>query len=79
MDCNMVHYQLQLSTYAWMIQQLNPNFNIKMLMIIHYDHDGNENHYELEYIKDDVERMLKHYKKSLIIQEQKDKNKRIEF
>ena len=38
MDCNKMHYTLQLSTYAWMVEKLNPNFNIKKLLLIHYDH-----------------------------------------
>ena len=33
MDCTKVHYALQLSTYAWMLQQVNPAFNIKQLNI----------------------------------------------
>lgn len=32
-DCNGQHYTLQLSTYAWMVQQLNPNYNIESLII----------------------------------------------
>lgn len=61
-DCNFMHYSLQLSTYAWMIQQVNPEFNIKLLMLIHYDHDGGCTTYECEYLKEDVERMLKYHK-----------------
>jgi hypothetical protein len=64
-DCNFWHYTLQLSTYAWMIQKINPEFNIKLLMLIHYDHDDNCETYECEYIKNDVERMLAYYKKQL--------------
>jgi hypothetical protein len=40
-DCNYYHYTLQLSTYAWMIQQVNPNFNIKDLIMVHFDHNNN--------------------------------------
>ena len=32
MDCNFYHYTLQLSTYAWMLQKINPNFAIKDLI-----------------------------------------------
>ena len=31
-DSNFWHYSLQLSTYAWMLQKLNPNFIIKDLI-----------------------------------------------
>ncbi len=78
-DCNFMHYSLQLSTYAWMIQQLNPNFNIKLLMLIHYDHDGGCSTYECEYLKDDVERMLKWYKKEVSYTEFKKKKEKIVF
>ena len=79
MDCNKMHYTLQLSTYAWMLQQINPDFKIKELKIIHFDHSGNQNEYVLEYLKDDVERMCRDYKKKLIIEERAQKRKPIEF
>lgn len=78
-DCNFMHYSLQLSTYAWMIQKLNPEFNIKMLMLIHYDHDGGCTTYECEYLKDDVERMLAYYKKQNEHEEFKKSREKITF
>ena len=39
-DSNYWHYVLQLSTYAWMIQKMDPRFKIKKLALIHYDHDN---------------------------------------
>lgn len=79
MDCNFYHYTLQLSTYAWMLQKINPNFVIKDLILNHYDHQGKNTLYHCEYLKDDVERMLKHYKKELILERQRNKRKRIEY
>ena len=79
MDCNKVHYALQLSTYAWMLQKINPQFNIKQLMLIHYDHDGHVTEIPVDYLKDDVIRMCKWYKKQLLIEETKNKRKPIEF
>lgn len=79
MDCNKVHYTLQLSTYAWMLQKLNPKFVIKKLMLIHYDHQGNVTEHELEYLKDDVERMCKFYKKQSMLEELKASRRPIEF
>lgn len=79
MDCNFYHYTLQLSTYAWMLQQINPNFIIKDLILNHYDHNGKNTLYHCEYLKDDVERMLKHYKKELILEKKRNKRKRIEY
>ena len=78
-ECNFNHYQLQLSTYAWMLQKLNPDFVIKDLILNHYDHDGKNTLYHCTYLKDDVEKMLKHYAKQLKLQKQKAKYARIEY
>lgn len=79
MDCNMVHYALQLSTYAWMLQQINPEFRIKSLILEHHDHDGNVTEHEVDYLKDDVIRMCKWYKKQLLLKEKEEARKPIEF
>ena len=79
MDCAKVHYALQLSTYAWMLQQVNPAFNIKQLMLIHYDHDGNVTEIPVNYLKDDVIRMCKWHKKQVLDEERKNRRKPIEF
>jgi len=78
-DVNFNHYQLQLSTYAWILQKLNPNFNIKRLFICHFDHEGNQKIYEVQYLKEDVEKMLKHFAKQQKLQKQKAKYARIEY
>ena len=62
-----------------MIQQLNPDFNIKLLMLIHYDHDGGCTTHECQYLKEDVERMLKFYKKEVSYTEFKQKREKIQF
>lgn len=76
-DVNFNHYQLQLSTYAWIIKKLNPDFNIKRLFICHFDHKGNQNIYEVQYLKDDVEKMLKHFAKQQKLEAQKKKYERV--
>lgn len=78
-DVNFWHYSLQLSTYAWMIQKINPEYNIKLLMLIHYDHDGNCTNYECQYLKDDVERMLGFYKKQISTEEFNERNKPFKY
>lgn len=78
-DCNYYHYTLQLSTYAWMIQKLNPDFIIKDLILIHYDHSGNVTQYHLDYLKTEVERMLAFHKKQTIKDRQRAKRLRIEY
>lgn len=65
MDSNYWHYTLQLSCYAYLLQQLNPDFNIKGLKIVHIDHDNKKHEYDVEYLKEDVEKMFKHYKRQL--------------
>ena len=78
-DCNFYHYTLQLSTYAWMLQKLHPEFNIKGLILNHYDHNGNNTLYHCDYLKKDVERMLYFYKKEVILENQRQSRKRIEY
>ena len=78
-DCNYNHYQMQLSTYAWMLQKINPNFVIKDLILNYYDHDGNNTLYHCDYLKTEVERMLAFYKKELIKEAQRAKRMPIEY
>lgn len=63
--CNFNEYQLQLSTYAYMIEQLNSNVNIKELKIVHINRNGKQTVYPCKYLKREVETMIKHYTKSL--------------
>ena len=78
-DCNYYHYALQLSTYAWMIQKLNPEFEIEDLVLVHFDHDDNMTVYHLPYLKDEVVKMLAFYKKESILADNKKKRQRIEY
>lgn len=64
-DTTLVHYTLQLSLYAWMLQQINPEYNIKLLKLLHIDGNNVETDYELPYIKSDIERLIKYHKKVL--------------
>ena len=78
-NCNFNVYQLQLSTYAWMLQKINPNFVIKDLILNHYDHSGKNTLYHCTYLKDDVEKMLRHFVRQNKIEEQQKKYERIEY
>lgn len=78
-DSNFWTYTMQLSTYAWMLQKINPDFIIKDLILNHYDHKGNNTLYHCEYRKNDVERMLAYYKKQIIKKIQQDKRKPISY
>ena len=78
-DCNLNHYYLQLSTYAWMLQKLNPDFIIKTLKIVHFDHDNNQTIYDVPYLREDVERMLKYHAKQLKLEKQKAKYAHVDY
>ena len=78
-NCNFNVYQLQLSTYAWMLQKINPEFVVKGLILNHYDHDGNNTLYNCSYLKDDVIKMLKHFAKQHKLEKQRQKYARIEY
>jgi len=78
-ECNFSHYTLQLSTYAWMLQKINPEFNIKGLKLVHVDHNNNQTIYDVPYLKDEVVKMLSHYKNQLKLEKQNAKYKRIEY
>ena len=74
-DVNFYHYSLQLSLYMWLLQQQYPNIRCGGLFLWHIDHDGNETKYDCPYLKDEIEKMLKHYKKQVKIQAQLELNK----
>ena len=74
-DSNYWHYALQLSLYAYLLQTLHPEVVIKGLKLIHIDREQKETEYEVPYLKDDVERMLKHYKRQLKIEQELDRLK----
>ena len=78
-DVNYWHYALQLSTYAWMIQKLNPEFEIEDLVLVHFDHSDNMTVYHLPYLKTEVIKMLNHFKKESSIKASRDKRKPIEY
>ena len=78
-DCNFSHYNLQLSTYAWMIQKLDPKAEIDDLILNWYLHDGGNELFHMEYLKKDVIKMLSWYKKQKINEINELKYKEIEY
>ena len=66
-DTTLNHYTLQLSIYAWMLQQINPKFNIKKLTLVHIDRSNVETEIEIPYLKKEVERLIKNERKKLVI------------
>ena len=65
--------------YCWLIKKDNPEFNIKSLTIIHYDHNDKVTFYDLPYLEKDVERMLAYYKGKMLKEEMYEKLKPIEY
>ena len=78
-DVNYWHYTLQLSTYAWMVQKLNPEFEIEDLVLVHFDHNDKMTVYHLPYLKDEVIKMLAHFKKEQALKASRDKRKPIVY
>ena len=78
-DVNYWHYAMQLSTYAWMMQKLNSDYEIEDLVLVHFDHEGHMTVYHMPYLKDEVERMLRYFKKTSILEANKKKRQRIEY
>ena len=78
-DSNYWHYTLQLSTYAWMVQQLDPNAKIGELILNWYPHEGGNVQFKLQYLKKEVIRMLAYYKKQLLHERSEQKYKEIEY
>jgi 5-hydroxyisourate hydrolase-like protein (transthyretin family) len=78
-DVNYWHYTLQLSTYAWMLQKYNPEFEIEDLVLVHFDHSDNMTVYHLPYLKEEVIKMLAYYKKESQLEQNRQKRKRIEY
>lgn len=78
-DSNFYHYSLQLSFYAWMIMQKNPELNLKQLVIIHYDNDMKKRVIPAEYMPHEVELLIKDYIKKQKVKRINDKYKPFEY
>lgn len=65
-NCNFNEYQLQVSTYAWMLTKIKPELKVKELIIYHIDPTtGAGTMYKCDYLKDEVENMILYYRKKL--------------
>lgn len=58
-DCNYNHYRIQISTYAWMLEQFG--FEIRNTAFTHFN-----KMYEFEYMRNDVENMLNAFKQKTV-------------
>lgn len=58
-DVNGIHYQLQLSIYAWCLQKLDPTLEIDKLEIVHVRNMKPKATYPVEYLKSTVDKLIK--------------------
>lgn len=79
-DINIKHYTLQLSIYAYMLQQINPNLEINKLIIVHFNPKGiKQKIYIVDYLKEEVEKLLIYYKKQYKLDCNKEKRQKIVY
>lgn len=75
-DSNYWHYAAQLSCYMYLLQKTNPRYKCKRLFLNHIDKKtGKEEQIDVPYLRDEVEKMIKHYAKQHKINEALDKLK----
>lgn len=78
-DCDLVHYQLQLSLYAWMVKQICPDLIIDSLEIYHIKEGKLKKIYPVEYLEREIESLIKWHLKSLKLKKATDACKLIEY
>lgn len=59
LDTDITQYQIQISIYAWILQQINPDFIIDSLEIWQMKDLKIKNKYPVEYIKKDIDVLMK--------------------
>ena len=70
-DTTYNHYALQLSCYAFMLKQINPNFNVKTLQLLHNSGDG-ETKIDVPYYEKEVKEMFKDLWKKKSLEREKE-------
>ena len=78
-DCAGVHYQIQLSLYAWMVQQLDPNLIIDRLLIVQIQNLKKKKEFQVEYIKSTIEKLLEWHIKAIKLKVEMDKCNELTF
>lgn len=78
-DCGLVHYQLQLSLYAWLIKQINPEFNIASLEIFHIKDGKLYKTYPVEFLEKEVNQLIKWHLKATKLKKETNKCKEIKY
>ena len=78
-DCAGVHYQIQLSLYAWMVQQLDPNIIIDKLLIVQVQNLKKKKEFQVEYIKSTIQKLLEWHIKAIKLKVEMDKCNELTF
>lgn len=78
-DCPGVHYQIQLSLYAKMLQMLDSELEIEQLLIVQLENMRKKQQYSVQYLKDDVEKLLKWHLKSSHLKIEMNKCNELEY
>lgn len=67
-QCNFNHYNIQLSLYAWMLEQYGyrcRNIGITHIVFSNDDNPSHHIYYPMKYLKKEIENMLEYYDKHL--------------
>lgn len=78
-SCNYNTYNMQLSTYAYMMEQMHPEWTCNELILVHFDHDDNMTTYKMPYLKEQVIRMLDFWRKESVMERHRAERQRIEY
>lgn len=78
-NCNFNHYALQLSLYAYMLENLHLSYSIHKLLINHFDEKNNNTVVQVPYLKKEVELLLKSINNGILKQERKQRRLPIEY
>lgn len=78
-NCNYNHYALQLSLYAYMLENLHLSYSIYKLLINHFDEKNKNTVVQVPYLKKEVELLLKAINNGILKQERKEKRLPIEY
>lgn len=78
-DANGVTYQLQLSLYMWMARKLRPDLQPGKLKIVHIKDMKIKKTYEVEYLENDIEKLIKWHVKSFKLKQKTMECREIEY
>lgn len=78
-DVNGIHYQIQLSIYAWLVQQLRPDLKLGKLKLVWVKDMKVKKIYEVEYLDKDVENLIKWHLKNTKLKKCTDACKEINY